>query len=74
MHIDLLEEITALVDGEISDAKRVIELSDIINSDNNLGFERFIQSKIKSVCSQRLTKEKTPISIVESIKSKIFLL
>lgn len=71
MQTDLLEEITALVDGEIADKARSHELSNLINNDENLSFEKHVQISVKSLCKNRFAKQKAPEFLISSIKNKL---
>lgn len=74
MQTDLLEEITALVDGEITDMTRKKELLKLIINDEKLVFEKHVQVSVKSLCRKRFANQKTPNFLAESIKSKLLAL
>jgi len=71
MKSDLLEEITALIDGEIKDKSRARELDFLIGRDEVLAFEKHVQLSIKSLCGKRFSAQKAPAYLSDSIKNKL---
>ena len=71
MGIEIREEITALVDNEITDKSRIEELSLLLENDEKLLLEHHIQHKVKSLCKERFASQKAPDYLSVSIRSKI---
>lgn len=71
MQTDLLEEITAFVDGEIADKDRSHKLSEIIMKDEYLSFEKHVQLSVKFLCKNRDVNQRTPEFLISSIKNKL---
>lgn len=69
----LTEQITALVDNEITDQDLIKRLNELIEGDNDLRLEFLIQSNLKNLVRSRVRFVETPVNLKNQIIRQIKL-
>jgi len=69
--MELLDEITSLVDNELKDSVVAERLQKLITIDHNLRREYLIQKSIKNLLNMRLSKCKAPSCLCEKLKIQL---
>jgi hypothetical protein len=69
--MELIDEITSLVDNELKDFLIANRLKKLIHEDKNLRREYLIQKSIKNLLISRLACSKPPSCLCRRLKSKL---
>lgn len=69
--MELIDEITSLVDNELKDFLIADRLKKLIHEDKNLRREYLIQISIKNLLNRRLACCKPPACLCRKLKSRI---
>lgn len=69
--MELIDEITSLVDNELKDFLIADRLKKLIHEDKNLRREYLIQKSIKNLLNRRLACSKPPACLCGRLKSKL---
>ena len=69
--MELIDEITLLVDNRLMDCQVVNQLETLIGSDMNLRHEYVIQKSIKNLLNKRFSQCKSPTCLCERLWGSI---